>query len=47
MKDIHSDVERRLIEKVGNLGKNLTHWPSRNDQVDFQDLKLWCRESSC
>ena len=40
--DIHSYVERRLIEKVGDLGKKLHTGRSRNDQVAL-DLKLWCR----
>ena len=39
--DIHSYVERRLIEKVGALGKKLHTGRSRNDQVAL-DLKLWC-----
>ena len=42
--DIHSYVERRLIEKVGNLGKKLHTGRSRNDQVAL-DLKLWCRKA--
>lgn len=40
--DIHSYVESRLIEKVGDLGKKLHTGRSRNDQV-ATDLKLWCR----
>ena len=40
--DIHSYVEARLIEKVGDLGKKLHTGRSRNDQV-ATDLKLWCR----
>lgn len=40
--DIHSYVERRLIEKVGALGKKLHTGRSRNDQVAL-DLKLFCR----
>ena len=39
--DIHSYVERRLIEKVGTLGKKLHTGRSRNDQVAL-DLKLFC-----
>ena len=42
--DIHSYVERRLIEKVGNLGKKLHTGRSRNDQVAL-DLKLWCMKA--
>ncbi len=40
--DIHSYVERRLIEKVGILGRKLHTGRSRNDQVAL-DLKLWCK----
>ncbi|OSN05228.1 argininosuccinate lyase [Lonsdalea iberica] len=40
--DIHSWVEQRLIEKVGDLGKKLHTGRSRNDQV-ATDLKLWCK----
>ncbi|MGC6389528.1 argininosuccinate lyase [Ewingella sp. S1.OA.A_B6] len=41
--DIHSWVEQKLIDKVGNLGKKLHTGRSRNDQV-ATDLKLWCKE---
>ncbi len=40
--DIHSWVETKLIEKVGDLGKKLHTGRSRNDQV-ATDLKLWCK----
>ncbi len=40
--DIHSWVERRLIESVGPLGKKLHTGRSRNDQV-ATDLRLWTR----
>jgi argininosuccinate lyase len=40
--DIHSWVERRLIEAVGPLGKKLHTGRSRNDQV-ATDLRLWTR----
>jgi argininosuccinate lyase len=40
--DIHSYVESKLIEKVGDLGKKLHTGRSRNDQV-ATDLKLWCK----
>jgi argininosuccinate lyase/amino-acid N-acetyltransferase len=42
--DIHSWVERRLIEKVGALGKKLHTGRSRNDQV-ATDLRLWVRDA--
>lgn len=40
--DIHSWVESKLIEKVGDLGKKLHTGRSRNDQVAL-DIKLWCK----
>ena len=40
--DIHSWVEGKLIDKVGDLGKKLHTGRSRNDQV-ATDLKLWCK----
>ena len=40
--DIHSWVEQKLIDKVGDLGKKLHTGRSRNDQV-ATDLKLWCK----
>lgn len=40
--DIHSWVEQKLIEKVGDLGKKLHTGRSRNDQSST-DLKLWCK----
>lgn len=42
--DIHSWVERNLIERVGDLGKKLHTGRSRNDQV-ATDLRLWTREA--
>jgi argininosuccinate lyase len=41
--DIHSWVEQKLIEQVGDLGKKLHTGRSRNDQV-ATDLKLWCKD---
>ena len=41
--DIHSWVESKLIDKVGNLGKKLHTGRSRNDQVAL-DTKMWCKE---
>ena len=41
--DIHSWVESKLIDKVGNLGKKLHTGRSRNDQVAL-DIKLWCKQ---
>jgi argininosuccinate lyase len=40
--DIHMAVERRLIEKIGNVGGKLHTARSRNDQVAL-DLRLYLR----
>ena len=40
--DIHSWVEGKLIDAIGDLGKKLHTGRSRNDQV-ATDLKLWCK----
>ncbi len=42
--DIHSWVERELIERVGDLGRKLHTGRSRNDQVAL-DLRLWLRDA--
>ena len=42
--DVHSAVERRLIELVGEAGKRLHTGRSRNDQVSV-DMRLWLREA--
>ena len=38
--DIHSAVERRLIELIGDVGRKLHTGRSRNDQV-ATDFRLW------
>jgi len=43
--DVHSWVEARLIERVGDLGKRLHTGRSRNDQV-ATDLRLFVREET-
>ncbi|KZN68522.1 bifunctional argininosuccinate lyase/N-acetylglutamate synthase [Pseudoalteromonas luteoviolacea S4060-1] len=43
--DIHSYVEAKLIEKVGDLGKKLHTGRSRNDQV-ATDFRLWSRQTA-
>lgn len=42
--DIHSAVEKALIEKIGILGEKLHTGRSRNDQVSL-DLRLYVREA--
>jgi argininosuccinate lyase len=41
--DVHSFVEARLTEMVGDLGRKLHTGRSRNDQV-ATDLRLWLRD---
>ncbi|MDH3319691.1 MAG: argininosuccinate lyase [Betaproteobacteria bacterium] len=40
--DVHTNIERRLIEHVGDAGKRLHTARSRNDQV-ATDVRLWLR----
>ncbi len=40
--DVHTNIERRLIELVGEAGKRLHTARSRNDQV-ATDVRLWLR----
>jgi argininosuccinate lyase len=40
--DIHSFVEARLVEMIGDLGRKLHTGRSRNDQV-ATDMRLWLR----
>jgi argininosuccinate lyase len=44
LEDIHTHIERALIEKLGDVGRKLHTGRSRNDQV-ATDLKLWIREA--
>jgi argininosuccinate lyase len=41
--DVHSNIERRLVELAGDAGKRLHTARSRNDQV-ATDLRLWLRD---
>lgn len=43
--DIHSYVEAKLIDKVGDLAKKLHTGRSRNDQV-ATDFRLWSRSTA-
>jgi argininosuccinate lyase len=42
--DVHLNIERRLIELIGEAGKRLHTARSRNDQV-ATDLRLWLRDA--
>ncbi len=41
--DVHTAIEERLIERLGDLGKKLHTGRSRNDQI-MADLQLWARD---
>src|SRR5437763_122017 len=43
LEDIHTHVERALIERLGDVGRKLHTGRSRNDQV-ATDVKLWVRD---
>jgi argininosuccinate lyase len=42
LEDIHTHIERALIERLGDVGRKLHTARSRNDQV-ATDVKLWVR----
>lgn len=42
--DVHMNIEARLIELIGEVGKKLHTGRSRNDQV-ATDIRLWLREA--
>jgi len=42
--DIHMNIERRLIQKIGSAGEKLHTARSRNDQVSL-DMRLYLREA--
>src|SRR5438874_1216222 len=44
LEDIHTHIERAVIERLGDLGRKLHTGRSRNDQV-ATDVKLWIREA--
>jgi argininosuccinate lyase len=43
LEDIHMNIERRLIEKIGAVGGKLHTGRSRNDQIAL-DMRLWLRD---
>lgn len=45
LEDIHMNVERVLIDRIGDVGRKLHTGRSRNDQVST-DLRLWVREQT-
>ena len=44
LEDIHINIESRLIEKIGDVGKKLHTARSRNDQVAL-DMRLYARDA--
>ncbi len=44
LEDIHTHIERALIDRLGDLGRKLHTARSRNDQV-VTDVKLWVRDA--
>ncbi len=45
LEDIHTHIERALIERLGDVGRKLHTGRSRNDQV-VTDVKLWVRDAT-
>jgi argininosuccinate lyase len=43
LEDIHMNIERALIDRIGDVGRKLHTGRSRNDQVST-DLRLWVRD---
>ena len=43
LEDVHMNIERALVERIGDVGRKLHTARSRNDQVST-DLRLWVRE---
>jgi argininosuccinate lyase len=44
LEDIHTHIERALIEQLGDVGRKLHTGRSRNDQI-VTDVKLWVRQA--
>jgi argininosuccinate lyase len=44
LEDIHLNIEARLVEKIGDIGKKLHTARSRNDQIAL-DLRLFTKEA--
>ena len=43
LEDVHMNIEARLTERIGDVGKKLHTGRSRNDQV-ATDMRLWLRD---
>jgi argininosuccinate lyase len=44
LEDVHMNIERALIDRIGDIGRKLHTGRSRNDQVST-DFRLWIREA--
>jgi argininosuccinate lyase len=44
LEDVHMNIERALIERLGDMGRKLHTGRSRNDQVST-DFRLWIRDA--
>ena len=44
LEDVHMNIERSLVEKIGDTGRRLHTGRSRNDQVST-DLRMWIRDA--
>lgn len=44
LEDVHMNIERALIERIGDVGRKLHTGRSRNDQVST-DFRLWIRDA--
>ena len=44
LEDVHMNIERALIDRIGDVGRKLHTGRSRNDQVST-DLRLWVRDA--
>jgi argininosuccinate lyase len=43
LEDVHMNIERSLVDRIGDVGRKLHTGRSRNDQVST-DLRLWVRD---
>jgi argininosuccinate lyase len=43
LEDVHMNIERSLVERIGDVGRKLHTGRSRNDQIST-DLRLWVRD---
>jgi argininosuccinate lyase len=43
LEDVHMNIERTLVDRIGDVGRKLHTGRSRNDQVST-DLRLWARD---